>query len=194
MSSARAVRAGGARPTGLTGTAGEYLVAAELSLLGWLATVTIKNAPRFDILAQIPERGFAIAIQTKTASQGNHFQLGKACEQPPKGTNEWYVFVQIQGEKQRARFYVIPTLVVSGGVYAQHRQWLAETGRGGKPHKDNPMRTILPARVAGYEDRWDLLQAPADTAPLLIDPVYTEFVDKWGLPQGHPGWPSPPSP
>ena len=33
------------RTTGLTGAAGEYYVAAELSRRGWLATVTIKNAP-----------------------------------------------------------------------------------------------------------------------------------------------------
>jgi len=34
----------------LTGAAGEYYVAAELSCLGWLATVTIKNAPGTDVL------------------------------------------------------------------------------------------------------------------------------------------------
>ena len=38
---------GARRPhTGLTGAAGEYYVAAELSRRGWLATVTIKNAFR----------------------------------------------------------------------------------------------------------------------------------------------------
>ena len=36
------------------GVAGEYLVAAQLTLRGWLATVTLKNSPGIDVLAQFP--------------------------------------------------------------------------------------------------------------------------------------------
>jgi hypothetical protein len=36
----------------------------------------------------------------------------------------------------------------------------------------------------------DLLDFPADDAPLLIDPWYTECVERFGLPPDHPGWPS----
>jgi hypothetical protein len=50
-------------------------VAAELSLRGWLATPTIKNAPGTDVLAQYREEGILVAIQTKTASMGNQFML-----------------------------------------------------------------------------------------------------------------------
>jgi integrase len=54
----------GARPiakTGLTGAAGEYYVAAELSLRDWLATVTIKNAPGTDVLAQKVGTGVTVS-------------------------------------------------------------------------------------------------------------------------------------
>ena len=51
--------------TGLTGAAGEYYVAAELSRRSWLATVTIKNSPGTDVLAQRLDRRRLVAIQTK---------------------------------------------------------------------------------------------------------------------------------
>ena len=63
-------------PTGLTAAAGKYYVAAELSLRGWLATVTIRKAPATNVLARDPATDWVVAIQTKTASFGNRFRLG----------------------------------------------------------------------------------------------------------------------
>jgi hypothetical protein len=42
--------ASGFTRTGLTGAAGEYHVAAQLSQRGWLATITKKNSPGTDEL------------------------------------------------------------------------------------------------------------------------------------------------
>jgi hypothetical protein len=61
--------------TGLTGAAGEYYVAAELSRRGWLATVTIKNSPGTDVLAQRLGTGRVVSIQVKTAGFGNRSSL-----------------------------------------------------------------------------------------------------------------------
>ncbi|HSI36145.1 MAG TPA: hypothetical protein VK986_21355, partial [Tepidisphaeraceae bacterium] len=49
--------------TGLTGAAGEYHVAAELSRRGRLATVTIKNSPGTDVLAQRRDRSAMVAAE-----------------------------------------------------------------------------------------------------------------------------------
>jgi hypothetical protein len=182
-------RVKGSRPTGLTGAAGEYFVAAELSLRGWLATVTIKNAPDTDILAQKPATGIVVAIQTKTASLGNNFQLNRKCEVPARSQNEWYVLVKIREENTRPSFYIVPRDIMAGAVYAQHLEWLSRPGLTGTPHKDTERRGIVAAHVAGYEDRWDLLDKPANEAPLLVDRWYTDCVKKFGLPSGHPGWP-----
>jgi hypothetical protein len=178
------------RPTGLTGAAGEYFVAAELSLRGWLATVTIKNSPGTDVLAQNLDRHLLVAIQTKTASSGMNFQLNEKCELPSVSENEWYVFVGIQEERTRPRFYVVPHNVVAGALYADHLAWLATPGRSGQAHVDTPRRGLRAEHIAQYEDRWDLLEAPSSQAPLLIDPIYTALVEKFGLPPEHPGWPS----
>ena len=181
------------RPSGLTGAAGEYFVAAELSLRGWLATVTIKNAPGTDVLAKSLRSGAVVAIQTKTASLGNQFWLSSKCEVPAMSQNEWYVLVKLHKERTRPSFFVVPTNVVAGAVYAQHREWLSRPGREGKPRKDTNMRVMPAKHFLGYEDRWDLLEKPADEAPLLIAEWYSECVRDFGLPPGHPGWPSVPS-
>jgi hypothetical protein len=176
--------------TAMTGAAGEYFVAAELSLRGWLATVTIKNSPGTDILAQKPVTGAMVAIQTKTASFGNKFQLHRKAETPTTARNEWYVLVKLHEERTRPTFYVVPRNIVAGAAYAQHREWLSKSRRDGKPRMDTDKRVMIPAEFSGYEDRWDLLDHPADEAPLLIGAWYAECVRDFGLPNGHPGWPS----
>lgn len=177
------------RMTGLTGAAGEYYVAAELSRRGWLATVTIKNSPGTDVLAQRLGTGRVIALQVKTAGVGNRFQLDRKCEAVTTQTNEWFVLVRLQERKNRPSFYVIPRNIVAGATFAQHLEWL-ERPRDGRKVKDTPRRTLRAEFIAGYEDRWDLLDRPADEAPLLIDAWYTRCVERFGLPPGHPGWPS----
>jgi hypothetical protein len=174
--------------TGLTGAAGEYFVAAELSLRAWLATVTIKNAPGTDILAQKLGTGTTIAIQTKTANEGNNFQLSAKCEIPSSALNQWFVFVKLHGIGTRPSFFIVPRNVVAGAVYAQHKEHLSRPGKSGKPHKDSTLRIIRARYIMGYEDRWDLLEAPTTDAPLLIDPYYSAFVETFGLPENHPGW------
>jgi hypothetical protein len=54
----------------ITGAAGEYFVAAELSARGWIATISVRGAPATDVLAQHAETGRLIAVQTKAAGTG----------------------------------------------------------------------------------------------------------------------------
>jgi hypothetical protein len=175
--------------TSLTGAAGEYYVAAELSRRGWLATVTIKNAPGTDVLAQRVDTGAVVAIQTKTSSDGNSFQLDKKCEVVAREMNEWYILVGLRAEGERPKFYLIPRNIIAGATYAQHVEWL-QRPREGRSVKDTARRALLAKYLAGYEERWDLLDRPADEAPLLISEWYTDCVRRFGLPPGHPGWPT----
>jgi hypothetical protein len=161
------------RSTGLTGAVGEYHVAAELSRRDWLATVTIKNSPGTDVLAQRRDRSAVIAVQVKTASPGSHFRLSEKDEVPAERVNEWYVLVALAGELERPRFYVLPRHVVAALAYLEHRAWLREIGplhgppRGGRQRKDNPARQIRADWVTGYLENWDLLDQSAWAAPYL---------------------------
>jgi hypothetical protein len=174
--------------TGLTGAAGEYFVAAELSLRGWLATVTIKNAPGTDVLAQNLESGLVVSIQTKAASYGNKFQLNAKSEQITLSENDWYVLVKLHEQRTRPTFYVVPRNDVAAAIYAMQVRWMKVPARSGKPHKSTTLRVIAGKHFAGYEEAWELLEHPASAAPLLLDPVYVEMAAEHGFPPQHPGW------
>jgi hypothetical protein len=51
---------------GLSGVAGEYFVAGELSRRGYIATLTLKNTKEIDILASNTDARKSIGIQVKT--------------------------------------------------------------------------------------------------------------------------------
>jgi hypothetical protein len=51
---------------GLSGVAGEYLVAAELSRRGYLASITLRNTRGIDILASNADATRSVGIQVKT--------------------------------------------------------------------------------------------------------------------------------
>src|SRR5713226_2271187 len=55
----------------LTGVAGEYFVAAELSRQGYVASLTLRNTRGIDILASDPNATKSVGIQVK-ATQGPH--------------------------------------------------------------------------------------------------------------------------
>lgn len=55
----------------LVGTAGEYYVCAELCRRGFLALLTPKNNPLFDVVTTNAGRTKAVSIQVKTRSIRN---------------------------------------------------------------------------------------------------------------------------
>lgn len=171
----------------VTGAAGEYYVAAELSRRGWLATVTIKNSPDTDVLAQDPETEWLVAIQSKTKSPGMHFRLGVKNESPARRDGLWFVLVALRGEDERPNFYVVPRDHLAAMVYLEHREWLSHPGRGGKTRNENDQRTLREHEVEGYLDQWALLNKPTSTIPFLGDARFPPLVTKHGLPDGHPG-------
>src|SRR5437588_11301507 len=63
----------------LIGTAGVYYVCAELCRLGYLALLTPKNNPLFDVVATNIDGTKAVSIQVKTRSINNTqgWKIGK---------------------------------------------------------------------------------------------------------------------
>jgi hypothetical protein len=174
-----------ARATGLTGAAGEYYIAAELSRRDWLATVTIKNSPGTDVLAQRRGGARLVAIQAKT-SWGTSWQLGTKDERPSSRNTEWYVLVSLRGEFERPSFYVVPRNVMAALVYLEHQDWLLDKGhihgRARGVRNENERRTIRARWIEGYHEQWDLLDGSANSAPFLADHAFLEAEDDIGLP------------
>jgi hypothetical protein len=172
----------------MTGAVGEYHVAAELSRRGWLATVTIKNSPGIDVLAQRPESGLTVAIQTKTASPGSLFRLSDKDEQPARGPNEWYVLVRLKEESERPDFFIVPRDFMAAFIYGGHQWWLKQPGKRG-PHRDSARRTISGAWIEGFLERWEFLEQPTEVVGPERDRELLERAVDFGLPEGHPWWP-----
>lgn len=99
----------------------------------------------------------------------------------------WYVLVLLGALHERARFYVVPTNVISPLVYVGRRVWLAGTKRDGSARKDTSMRAIRPEQLGAYQDAWELLLKPASEAPEHLNAWVYDWAPETGLPDGHPG-------
>lgn len=174
--------------TAITGAAGAYLVAGELSLLGWVASLTWGNAPRTDILAQRLDPPLTAAFQVKTKTTGD-FQVGMDAEKvAPPGSNEWYVLASLNKAGARPDYFILPRNHMAALIYIGYRAWLAGTNPHGRPRKEGTRRAFNAGEFASYHEQWDLLDAPADDAPWLLPQwVWDQHHAGHGLPEGHPG-------
>lgn len=140
----------------LVGVAGEYLVAWELTLRGWLASITLRNSRWIDIVASNGDASESISIQVKTNSDGwNSWILNKKSE-TYYSDSHFYIFVAIRPLWQRPLFYVVPSSDVAHYTTTSHVEWLKWTKRDGSKRTDTNMRKF-DDKENKYLERWDLL-------------------------------------
>ena len=142
--------------TGLTGVAGEYLVAGELSRRGYIASLTLRNTRGIDILASDVDASRSVGIQVKTKHGGGaEWLLTHKIADMDLAENLFFVFVCLN-DLATPDYYVVPRKQVVKYATEGHARWLATTGRRGRPHADNPLRKFRDPD-GKYRDRWDLL-------------------------------------
>lgn len=137
------------------GIAGEYLVAAELSRRGYVASVTLRNTRGIDILASNRDATKSVGVQVKTCQGGRPVWVLKKKAEDDLAENLFYVFVCLPPEAPPS-YHIVPRKVVARYVRKRHKKWLATPGRRGQPHRDNDMRRFLDPQNK-YKSRWDLL-------------------------------------
>jgi len=147
---------------GIIGVAGEYFVAAELSQMGIVATLTLKNTPSIDILATNLETGKFANIQVKTMSLTNKqgWRLSKKDEEISSIKNHFYVLANLQDVGKLPEYYVIPQAKLATLLYKDHREYLA----GNNKRKDTAIRIFDPYRRKvqrefgeKYKNNWKIL-------------------------------------
>lgn len=142
--------------TSLVGVAGEYFVAAELSIRGLLASITLRNSRGVDIIASSSDASRSVSIQVKTSSgKAPKWMLSKNSESFASDTH-FYAFVLLRGVGDRPDFYVVPSRVVAKYIADSHRRWLAGVKADGSPRKDSAMRNFID-REGVYKEAWQLL-------------------------------------
>ena len=141
---------------GLTGVAGEYAVAMELSKRGIIATVTLRNTKGIDILASNDDGSRTVSVQVKTSK--NKAKKWILSEKSEKQTSEnfFYVFVNIDLHGTDLDFHVVPSQIVADFIAKNHKNWISSPGKKGQARNDSSIRVFLD-KESKYLNRWDLL-------------------------------------
>jgi hypothetical protein len=125
----------------LVGTAGEYFVCAELCRRGYLALLTPKNNPLFDVIASTEDGSKTVSIQVKTRSIGNKqgWKLGKSITAKKNNPDLFVVLVNLQ-EEGLPEFYIYQYDALAEIVEKNYRSYIAEPKRDGTKRKDVEFR------------------------------------------------------
>lgn len=141
----------------LVGVAGEYLVAGELTLRGYLASITLRNSRGIDIIVSSNDGVASATIQVKTNSDGSTaWMLNKKAENY-FSENHYYVFVALSELGSRPKYHIVPSVVVAEFVGITHAEWLSSPKRDGSPKKDTKMRKFKDPEF-NYLERWDIIR------------------------------------
>lgn len=131
----------------LTGMIGTFLVAAQLSARGLVASVTSRGAAGADVLVTDGECRTAFSIQVKTNRKpAPYWLLGQ--KQPTKsGPNHYFAFVNLrtnQAGDVSADYYLVPARTVRRiAIRGESSTW-------------NPY-AIKRAKIEKYRDAWAAL-------------------------------------
>lgn len=129
------------------GNAGEYYIAARLSAINFIVTITLGRAEKYDILALSPN-GKLIKISVKTTQLENarDFPLSVKDE---SGESEdfYYAFVKLNKFKKEPDFWIIPSKIVCPLLKKSHDKWMKTPGKDNKKHGISTFR-ILPVEMS----------------------------------------------
>lgn len=141
----------------LTGVAGEYYVAAELSRRGYVASVTLRNTRGMDVIATNADASRSVGISVKTNRTNKKDWMVNEKAETFHSNNLFYVFVNLIGAGENPEFHIVPSNVVATAVHKSHRAWLSMPKKSGEPRKDSSIRRFKDPDNA-YRNRWDLLK------------------------------------
>jgi hypothetical protein len=113
----------------LTGMRGVYLVAAELSRLGFIASPTSRSAMGADILATDQKCQKAYSVQVKTNAKSASFWLVGAKAREISSETHIYVLVNIcvKKETEVVEYYIVPSAVVANKMISAISRTEAKT-------------------------------------------------------------------
>lgn len=140
----------------LTGVAGEYLVAGELSKRGCIASITLRNTRGIDILASNREASRSVGIQVKATRHDAPYWLMNKKSEKYYAKHLFYVFINLKDDNHRPDFYIVPSKVVADYITKSHSNWLRRPNRKGKKHKDTALRKFSD-KDKRYLENWECL-------------------------------------
>lgn len=159
------------RSNKLVGQTGEYLVAAELSQRGLIATTFTGNVPHYDIIAS-NEDGRHVSVQVK-ASRYSSWQFGditQFCEISFKGKRQivgppkrcpvqrlLVVFVMIDS-KGADRYYILTWRKLRNILVNGHKAYLARHNGMRAEKWDSLHCAISEKLLKPHKDKWPIIE------------------------------------
>ena len=121
----------------LIGAAGEYFVCAELCRQGYLALLTPKNNPLFDVVATTEDGRISVPIQVKTRSIHNKqgWKLGANFCTTDHPSNLFVALVNLN-ESGLPEFLIYDYATLAQRVEGIYRSYIEKPKRDGQPRKD----------------------------------------------------------
>ena len=104
----------------LVGVAGEYYVAAELAMRGYIAFITLRNSRGVDIIASNSDASKSVSIQVKTINSSTAKWLLTSKSEGFFSENHFYIFVALNRLGERPDFYVVPSEIVAKYIRRTH--------------------------------------------------------------------------
>src|SRR5690554_694924 len=140
----------------LVGVAGEYFVAAELSLRGYLASITLRNSRGIDIIASNSDASRTVSIQVKSNKSGKASWILSKKSESFVESNHFYVFVALNSHGKRSGFFIVHSADVADYISTSHSSWLSGKKADGSPRKDSNMRVFADI-TNRYKENWGIL-------------------------------------
>ena len=158
--------------TNQTALAGEFFVLAQLSMRGYIGTLTLGHTKGVDILVFSQNSGKLFQLEVKTTKKGpfntkifgrNYQWTMDEKHETLIAKNLFYRFVSLNKAEEMPRFFVVPSKVVAEYVTKERAYWLTQPH--GKEVKNTNMRKFrigLNATSHGlqpthYENKWGCL-------------------------------------
>ena len=111
----------------LSGIAGEYYVAAELSRRGYLAAITLRNSDGADILVSNLDESKLFSIQVKTTQNKLKWILSQKVENETS-ENKFFVFTNIPSNiDEKPIFKIVKAIDLAEYIRLSHKNWLEKT-------------------------------------------------------------------
>lgn len=158
------------RDTKLTGAIGEFLVSAELSRRGLLATPFSGNVPYYDIIASDNDGGHVV-IQVKAINKQNwQFDVKKYAKiimegnrqiignlHPEPYPNLYCAFVALGDSNQSDRYFIFSWMELRDTIINNHKKYLNKHG-GVRPKAPNSTHcSVGISELAHFQDNWDAI-------------------------------------
>lgn len=95
-----------------------------------------------------------ISVKSKLSEKGKHFTLTEKAE-TIVDKNLFYIFVRMNEFKRLPDYWVVPSKRVAEITKLEHLNWLRMPSRGGREHKENPMRSFSIIQKSNFPNDWE---------------------------------------